>query len=255
MAPSHLLKLYRADKHLREMEDLLQGFRDRREYPVIESTEPQRQGLVWIYRLDLTSVEPPEELPIILGDYLFNVRSALDHLAVAIAPRKRKSKASFPAFTKDPLAVDKVTGDYLDTEAADAWFLRTQGLPDDCIAHLKALQPYEAATRHNNVARDHALAILSALQNADKHRQLVGITTGLSKAEISYDGQVQGVVPVLPHGAILDRQMSKVDVKIEGSAVVGLQSGNRVWDFDMFVPKLVQFVTGEVLPRLEQFLK
>jgi hypothetical protein len=255
MTPSHRLKLYRSDEHLKELKDILEPLRGRREYPVTESMQPQRKGPLWVYQLDLSSITLPEMFPIIFGDYLFNVRSALDHLVVALAPRKRKSKASFPICITDPLATDQATGDYLDTEAATGWLSRTQGLPNDCVAAITRLQPHDAATHHHMPARTHPLAILSAFQNADKHRELVPVVTGLAKAQVTYDGQPQGVVPTLKDRAILDRQPTQVDVKIEGTAVVGISRGKTVWDLDQFTYNLNTFVANEVLPRLEQFLK
>lgn len=253
--PSHRLKLYRSDKHLKELKDILEPLRERREYPVSENVQPQREGLAWIYQLDLSSATLPEDFPIIFGDYMFNVRSALDHLVVAIAPRKHKRKVSFPIFTADPLRTDEATGNYIDSEAARAWITRTSSLPDDCVTRIKGLQPFEAARLHNSPARNHPLAILSTFQNADKHRELVPVITGLARAQVTYDGKPQHVVPVLNDRAILDRQPAKVDVKIEGTAVVGLKRGNRIWDLDQFTYNLNTFIANEVLPRLEPFLK
>ena len=146
------------------MKELVRHLRTRREYPVIESMQPHRKAPVWIYNLDLSSGRVDERFAIVLGDYLFNIRSALDHLVVAIAPRKYKYDTSFPICTKDPLASDKTTGAYLDAEAARAWASRTQGLPHDCIAHLKALQPYEMARLQGGSAQSYPLSMLSAFQ-------------------------------------------------------------------------------------------
>jgi hypothetical protein len=71
VTPSHLLKLERANHHRREMEDLLRDLRDRREYPVLESSAPERTGLVWTYKVDLASARSDERFPIVVSDYLF----------------------------------------------------------------------------------------------------------------------------------------------------------------------------------------
>jgi hypothetical protein len=39
--------------------------------------------------------EPDPMIPVIIGEGLYNLRSALDHLAVPIAPRNRKASAAF----------------------------------------------------------------------------------------------------------------------------------------------------------------
>jgi hypothetical protein len=58
--------------------------------------KPRRQGPRPEYALDLSSVnQPPERLAILIGDYLFNVRSALDHLMVAIAHASTAARSAF----------------------------------------------------------------------------------------------------------------------------------------------------------------
>ena len=252
--PSHRLKLYRADQHIEQIELIAEPMRDRREYPVVESVQSQRKGLRCDYRLDLSSEQPPEMLPILIGDYMFNVRSALDHLAVALAPRKYRHKISFPILTTDPLAQDD-SGDYLNAEAASRWLALKEWLPDDRFAALKALQPYEASALQGQAAENHALALLSAFQNADKHRELINTVAGLAKAELHIDGDVTYVVPVFQHRTIVARSNRKMDVQVKGVPLLGLARGDAIWSFDLLIKKLTAFVADEALPRLEPFLK
>jgi hypothetical protein len=252
--PSHRLKLYRADKHMRDIEAITEPLTERREYPVIETMKPEKKGPVWEYRLDLSHVQPPELLSILIGDYLFNVRSALDHLAVALAPRKYRRKVSFPVFACDPVARDETSGDYLDADAARRWLELAECLPDDCVAALKTLQPYEAAALHGHVANHHALALLSAFQNADKHRELVDAVVALQQVEADIDGETIFAVPAFKDGTVVARGPEKMNVKIKGSAVVGLQRGREIWSFDLLIRKLTAFVSDELLPRLEPLL-
>jgi hypothetical protein len=253
--PSHRLKLDRADEHLKDINDLTESLRERREYPVIETMKPERKGPRWEYRLDLSHVQPPERLPILIGDYLFNMRSALDHLIVAIAPRKYRHKVSFPIHRTNPLARDEASGDYLNTEAARHWRALADCLPDDCFAALTVLQPYEAAALHRQRAHHHALTLLSAFQNADKHRELIDAIAGLTKVEVDINGETTYAVPTFKDGTIVVASPEKMDVKVKGVATIGLKRGNEAWSFDMLVERLTAFVTDEVLPRLEPFLK
>ncbi len=180
--PSHRLKLYRADKHLSEYRWLTAPIAERREYPVVETMKPEKDGPRWEYRLDLSAVQPPSELlPIVIGDYLFDVRSALDHLIVSIAPRKHRYNVSFPIFRRDPLARREASGEYRDADAARRWLSLCCCLPDDCIAPLTWVQPYHSAALHRQSPEYHALSLLSSFQNADKHRELVEAIVGLGK--------------------------------------------------------------------------
>jgi hypothetical protein len=253
--PSRRLKLYRADEHLKDIEAILKPLRKRRQYPMVESVQRQRKRTIWEYRLDLDGTQLPEMLPILVGDYLFNVRSALDHLIVAIAPRKHRHKVSFPIHTRDPLASDETSGDYLDADAASRWLTLVKCLPSDCIACLKVLQPYEAATLYGHPAERHALALLSAFQNADKHRELVDVAVGLSKVEVDVDGDVTYAVPVFQNGTLVARAYRKMQVQIKGVPLVGLQRGQDIWSFDLLIERLARFIADEVLPRLEPLLK
>lgn len=255
MTPSHRLKLYRAGEHLEQIETITKSWSERRKYPVVETMKPKRQAPEWEYRLDLGGIQPPERLPILIGDYMFNVRSGLDHLAVALAPRKYRRKVSFPICTRDPLARDDMSGDYLDADAARRWLELANCLPSDCFAAVKVLQPYEAAALHGHLAKNHALALLSVFQNADKHRELIDAVVALRQVEVHIDGELIHAVPVFKDGAVVARGRTKMDVKVKGVALVGLQRGDEIWSFDLLTSKLTTFVADELLPRLEPLLR
>jgi len=256
VTPSHILKLKRADEHLVEIDALTESLGERREYPVIETMKPQHDGPCWEYVLDLSGVVTPERLPILIGDYLFNVRSGLDHLLVSMAPRKHRRKVSFPIHSTDPLARDPTSGDYRNAEAASRWLALCHCLPDDCIAPLTRLQPYYAGALHRGNAEHHALALLSGFQNADKHRELVDTVVNLTKIELDINGETTYVVPAFNDGTVVvTGSYEKMDVKVKGVASVGIQRGKETWGFDMMIDRLVKFVADAVLPSLEPFAK
>src|SRR4051812_26862537 len=99
--PSWRLKLRRAYEHLDELNEMLKILGQSRPYLVEESVKRDRRGPEWTYRL-FSLPEPDAYLPVILGDFMFDVRSALDHIAVANVPTRRKDRASYPIFTVDP---------------------------------------------------------------------------------------------------------------------------------------------------------
>lgn len=253
--PSHRLKLQRADEHLADINALTEPLSERREYPVIETMKPERDGPRWEYILDLNHVKPSERMAILMGDYLFNVRSALDHLAVSLGDRKYRRKLSFPIHKADPLARKPACGDYLNAEAASRWLSMCNRLPDDCIAPLTVLQPYQAAALHGHNAEHHALVLLGGFQNADKHRELISTVPGLSKVEVHINGGTQYAAPTFQNGTVVVAAYEKMDVKVKGVAIVGIKRGNVVWSFDMLVERLSAFIVDELLPRLEPLVK
>lgn len=229
MTPSHRLKLQRANQHLDDIKMLTEPLSERREYPVIETMQPQKKGPVWEYVLDLSSVDPPPLLlPILIGDYLFNVRSALDHLLVAIAPRKYRGKVNFPIHRADPLARKPSSGNYVNAEAAARWLSLCNCLPDGCIAPLTMLQPYHAAALHSQSADWHALALLSSLQNADKHRELISTIAHLSQVEVHINGNTDYAAPRFKDGTKILTAPEKMDVHVKGVAAIGIMGLRHV---------------------------
>ena len=99
----------------------------------------------------------PIEYPLVLGDAVHDLRSALDHLGRAIvlheclSPRDGSRGTVFPVRTK---------------RIHDA-LLRPTPSPE-ALAILDMLQPY-----HDRHPDRNLLAILTKLDNADKHRQLL----------------------------------------------------------------------------------
>jgi hypothetical protein len=181
--PSWDRKVERAERHLKDFEALIAPFQHRRGYPVSEGFETYDGERLWTCRLDIPEPEDPL-LPIIAGDLMFNLRSALDHLAHAMVRRATRQTA-FPLFTVDPHEQDPVTGEYLHREDRDRWLAMTKGFPKRAIPTVELVQAYHLK-RHGRDPRYGALALLRAFQNADKHRRLAVIVGGFSGPIIWY---------------------------------------------------------------------
>ena len=190
--PSHRLKIARAYHHLADLEEMMGDIGAPQRYPVAETFDPLSKPGEWVYALDLDHVQQTSMFTVYLGDFLFNMRSALDHLAVACAPRKYRTSISFPIFTTDPLETKPGSGEYRDPKAAKKWTSMTEGMPGAAVAALRDLQPYTRAKVRRGPPENHALAILNSLHNADEHRNLVTVITGLAKAHVSFNGAGRG---------------------------------------------------------------
>ena len=66
-----------------------------------------------------------------LGDCLFNIRSALDHIAVAIAPPERQDRASFPDHPRPE-----------NSDVRQKFRQLTEGMPPEAVAIIEAEHPY-----------------------------------------------------------------------------------------------------------------
>lgn len=253
--PSYLLKLSRAGHHLVDLDAMLVGVRQRREHGVIETATGQGGRRKFVYRLDMGEVVVPEDWPIVFGDFLFNVRSALDHLMVTIAPNNRKGSTEFRTYVKDPLETDE-NGQEVRPDDAARWRSTVKGFPKGFEEAFRSIQPFAEAEKYGQPAEDHALAILSSLQNADKHRWLVTVFQGVEKAEISIDDEpIFGMVAPIKDGIIVWEDRHPRTVSVVGSAVVGVGSrANQVREFGLLVEMLIRSVRAQILPALEPFL-
>jgi len=120
------LKVQRAERHLDEVKAAMVAYASRNSYRAVRVRQPKGQRHVWLYRLEMTE-EPDPMIPVIIGERLYNLRSALDHLAVAVAPRKRKANAAFPVKTTDPWAKDAAGNFVYPRRASAELHLQDQG--------------------------------------------------------------------------------------------------------------------------------
>jgi hypothetical protein len=168
--PSWRLKIARAEHHFRELKWLVQQYQAGHHYRAVCPDPPKEDPTHWRFVLEIGE-QPSPQITVVLGDCLFNIRSALDHVAVACAPSARKREAGFPVVT-DP-------GDAKQMEKFES---QIRGMDAGAIVNIDSEQPYRLARRSPKAGPQSldALSVLSALQNADKHRSLAVLVPGLS---------------------------------------------------------------------------
>ena len=87
-----LLKVKRAEKHIHELNDAWAAFLEKNPYSVSFKDDPKTGERTY----SLASVKTiPEELPLIVGDAIHNLRSALDHLAHHLVAVHTKTPGPF----------------------------------------------------------------------------------------------------------------------------------------------------------------
>jgi hypothetical protein len=239
---SWTLKLARAEKHLNDFNAAVNQYIAANSYSVRKEVEGHGKRQRVVHRLHIE--QPPTEmmLPLMLGDFLFNVRSALDHVVVAsVRPRKHRKHAAFPIMVEDIFERD-ARGHYLQrhTDARRAWNTMTQGLSDEARTIVQNAQPFNV-TEPDPLglgAKNQIFAILGILQNADKHRELVvvGSYVRLQHTFVVFaDGRIREI-ETLPPPAGQDRHVlenraeadvaglgidpAAVNVKVEGTVEV-----------------------------------
>jgi hypothetical protein len=117
-----------------------------------------------IYRIEgLPEVEPVWSL--VFGDFLTNVRAALDHLACQLAELEAPSTCEHTQFPIMKSSLDKNGNPRLP---------RIDGVTNQqVIGALIAVQPYTAVEKYGHPLEETVLHMLSTLVNIDKHRLLL----------------------------------------------------------------------------------
>lgn len=157
---AHCEKLERARFHLICFQHSIQSFLDDDPLETIPEHHPDGRHITTHTkkRRDL-----PDDLPVIAGDALFNMRASLDHLAYSLACKEARRDIG-DEFVQFPIHADPsaFTPDGAGTRAM-------KQLGADAQAEIKKLQPHDGT----NPLYDHPLYILNKLNNIDKHRHLV----------------------------------------------------------------------------------
>lgn len=254
MAPlaSWGLKLDRADSHIRQLDDEIAKYIDRDPYSVIRSESCDLHPACWRFVLRIEE-QPDPRLAVMLGDAVHNMRSALDHIAVAIAPESKRREASFPIF------VDR----------RDRQFdRRTAGMSPRAVTIIRRYQPYRQRTAFRR--RMHALAVLAAMNNADKHSSLVVVGTGLSQvtSEVTARGHIMKqsheanrVVQdggEVAHFADLDPPLNAPEVSVQtgGYTVVSLDTDTPEVAIDVAeLWNILGYLKDTIVPALEPWAR
>lgn len=230
--PSYWLKWARAKQHLEEVERLCAPYNVIRPYTVSHGIERNHQG--YTHRL-FAAEKPDPTIAVVYGDFLFDLRSALDHVRAALVPETRRKKGYFPILTKDPWKIDPATGqpEQATKGTRDLWKDSVHGMPPDAITEIANMQPFRLP---NQPADHYALAILQRLNNADKHQELTTVVHQLRDVEYRIDGGVWtpvalGVNQVVQDGAVVHRSVRKVQVEARGTIHIGVRGGRKRWTY------------------------
>lgn len=172
---SHRQKLKRARAHLDTFYSTVQDFLKTDPYEDVSEqygyTEGQKiikpnQVLVIVHFKKREGRELPPDLPFLAGDAIYNLRSALDHLAYALV---EKNLGGAPKTEQCMFPIHSGLGSYM-----DAGVRACRDMSNAAKDIIQKLQPYHAEDRKNpDALANHQLGLLNKLSNIDKHRHLV----------------------------------------------------------------------------------
>ncbi len=246
---SYERKITRAERHLGEVHRIVAVYSEACPYTVTHGVEGKKH--THVYRLNILR-QPPPRLPLIVGDLVHNLRSALDHVASNIS--KNPIEAYFPLSERDlwpddPSAVTDKKG--LQRELAQ-WERLVEGLEDDAIAMFKKHMPSQnrpATSEYFN-----GLGALSCLYNSDKHRELI-VLKGVIESPVITIGDEFGIKHPRRQGGFFDdnapvfshaREM-KVEVDGPGAVLVRVRGGEET-DLLNYLRVMLSHIRDVVIP-------
>ncbi len=174
-------KLRRADEHLERLTRELGAFFDTE--PLAYRTDADYKAGSYSVRIEIKA-KPPIPISITCGDYIHNLRCALEHLVGSEVP-KASTKTGFP------LEAEKM--DFFTKVMTPAWDGKANGPltgldPEGKLfALIQESQPYRG--KHGRA--HHPLWLLGDLSNSDKHRAIFARATSHERVKpgaISFDG-------------------------------------------------------------------
>ena len=183
-------KLARAKYHLNRLDELVEEYSA--STPVRVARE--RAGRHWEWRLRIEQ-QPPREMALVLGDFLYNVRAGLDYLAGDLLPTRYRRSAAFPIFSERVWEIP-VAADESPARAGERrrWELIEREAAPDAVQIIKEEHPPSGAPTKREPM--HSLMILNRLSNRDRHQRLNLIASGLdapgSRIEVEFqDGRTE----------------------------------------------------------------
>lgn len=182
-------KLNRAKAQIDTLEESIQGWLQGNAYALVEELEPETGE----YVLKAKITEPPsDQWPLIVGETVHNLRSALDHIAYSMAfdgykaqhpggsgiPANHQRRIMFPIVAASNDARLTVEQFYAQVAVGQLRYV-----PGPAAASIEGLQPYKRSA--GNPTGD-PLWVINELDVLDKHRKLatVAIANPLQSLQI-----------------------------------------------------------------------
>jgi hypothetical protein len=222
--PSYFAKLRRAEHHLGELAEAIAAYAN--SHPYTFQLLGAGSG-----RLTFTSYPENTDIPTVAADAIYNMRSALDHLMVALVPASRERKVYFPILF-DGVWDDPVPGEG-EARARDRerWVTYVKGAHPQAVAILKKMQP--SSIESDSDPTINFLVALNRMAVRDRHTRLPMTAPTLAKYTMTAtrgDGAMStgwGDAPGALHadGLMTGLPDGIVDARIRGDTVVAVRVG------------------------------
>jgi hypothetical protein len=246
------LKIERAKKHISDLETLISDFLSRDFYTLGTKQKPHISHVAYY----VTSVDPlPEDIPLILGDALHNLRSTLDHLFWQLVEANGGT-----AGTTTQFPITKTVQQY-NSAFGIREITQIRSKTPKAVDILRDVQPYRTT--------DDTLWHLHRLDIEDKHRLIIPVACASDswglKRENVWLGDLSGSfhielgeellnIPVNTHQKAGDNIKFGVDVTFRNSEIVGCKSvletlHNMADSVETVIAQFEPFLTYMLVPK------
>lgn len=223
-------KLNRAKSHLKT----LVAEANKAEHPDFYRMDVQPDTEAGYYVVKIVSRGSTEEWPLILGDILYNLRSALDHIVwqLVIANGKKPGKLNQFPIAKDEAWFDSNVSRYL---------ARVHG---DAVEAIRALQPFHVRDKGKRLL--HPLWLLSELENIDKHRLVHVFAFLANEASLHFDERFPFTEDDVEFFPLIDGRIE------DGAKIARVRSKRQPkMEMDSRLTLSIEIEATEDTPRLE----
>ncbi len=267
--PGYQLKLDQAAEHLQSLKAKIERWLGGHPYVLVNKFNPERgEHSVWIR----PEGEPPAEFSIIVGECLYNLRSALDYLVYDLVKAHKGTPLSSDVATKSefPIFIDR-------NKFEEHRKRKIGGIDERAQAVIEGLQPYDKdrgfhsfaslfARRHPEAY--HPLWLLHELSNIDKHRERH--LTLFGPEAVTFGGHNADFAEIVDRDAVSIKSGTTVEtlrylptdprreVEVHFSFVlnVAFEEGPPAFGEPVLdvLARLHDFITHDILPGLTPFL-
>lgn len=174
LVPSWYLKGHRAEKHLHDLKCEIRRWADTHPYERVTHVESGKE----VQQLHFTS-SPPSDVGMIAADFVYNLRSGLDHLMAALVPPNQRDDVYFPSSFQGVWGPDVPGEDAERTQARKRWRTYTKKMRPGAVTILQSLQPAEDARKDTDPTLNSFL-FLNKVSTKDRHQKLPVVFSALS---------------------------------------------------------------------------
>lgn len=237
------MKIGRAYKHVIEFDSLVVAHCNRTDLFTATARDDIENGR-FIVRVEFAKLEG--DILLSLGDFVYNLRSGLDHLAWQLCLSGGGNPGRDTMF---PI--------YESSGAKnEAMFLkRVKGMPPEAVLIIRELQPYARGADY----KKHALWQLNELGNIDKHRLPVGRSTDtsfyvepLGYTKTDFDDGIELSWPLTAKGKV--KLECKTPTLTFGDPIDNPSSCDPLELTRHDIAEVYRYVREDVAPRFTRFL-